>query len=65
MEEKQEMACDLNYEALYNEYRDKYNCIAEKCAGLEAKLKDEHEQKKILEAQMEVVRLIFGGADNG
>ena len=65
MEEQQKMKNSLNYEALYNEYRDKYNCMCEKFHSLEAKLKDEHEQKIMLEAQMEVVRLIFGGADNG
>lgn len=57
-EENKQMTCAPNYEAYYEEYRDKYNCI-------EAKLKEEHERNMILEAQMEVVRLIFGGNRNG
>lgn len=52
--ENKQMTCAPNYEAYYEEYRDKYNCIEEK-------LKEEHKRNMILEAQMEVVRLIFGG----
>ena len=63
MDEEKKMTCSPNYEALYNEYVDKYNCMCEKCHNLELKLEEEHEQRMILEAQMEVVRLIFGGAD--
>jgi len=51
----------LNYEAYYEEYLAKYNQLMEKYAALEMKLKDEHEKRIVLEAQMEVVRLIFGG----
>lgn len=65
MEENKKMTNAPNYEALYYEYVDKYNCMYEKCHSLELKLKDEHEQNVILEAQMEVVRLIFRGTDNG
>lgn len=54
--------CNMpNYEAYYEEYLAKYNQLMEKCAVLEMKLKDEHEKRLMLEAQMEVVRLIFGG----
>lgn len=63
MEEQKKMTCAPNYEDLYHEYVDKYNCMFEKCHSLELKLKDEHEKNMILEAQMEVVRLIFGGSD--
>ena len=63
MDKEKEMTCSPNYEALYNEYVDKYKCMCEKCHKLELKLEEEHEQRMILEAQMEVVRLIFGGAD--
>ena len=63
MDEEKKMTCSPNYEALYHEYVDKYNCMREKCHKLELKLEEEHEQRMILEAQMEVVRLIFGGAD--
>ena len=61
MDKEKEMTCSPNYEALYHEYVDKYNCMCEKCHKLELKLEEEHEQRMILEAQMEVVRLIFGG----
>ena len=54
-----------NYEALYHKYEDKYEFMYEKYHNLELKLQEEHEQKMILAAQMEVVRLIFGGAKNG
>ena len=65
MDDQKQSTCSPNYEALYHEYVDKYNCMCEKCHNLELKLKEEHEQNMILAAQMEVVRLIFGGADNG
>ena len=61
MDEEKKITCSNNYEALYHEYVDKYNCMCEKCHKLELKLEEEHEQRMILEAQMEVVRLIFGG----
>lgn len=51
----------LNYEAYYEEYLAKYNQLMEKYAALEMKCHDEHEKRMILEAQMEVVRLVFGG----
>lgn len=59
-EENIQMSCTPNYEAYYEEYRDKYNCMYEKVCYLEKKLKEEHNRNMILEAQMEVVRLIFG-----
>ena len=58
------MTCAPNYEAYYEEYRDKYNCMCEKVHNIEEKLKEEHERNMILEAQMEVVRLVFGGNGN-
>ena len=59
------MTCVPNYETYYEEYRDKYNCMSEKVHNIEEKLKEEHERNMILEAQMEVVRLIFGGNGSG
>lgn len=56
-----EKCCAPNYEAMYNEERDKVIRFRERCAALELDLKNEREQRLILEAQMEVVRLIFGG----
>ena len=56
-----EKCCAPNYEAYYEEYLAKYNQLSEKYAALEMKLKDEHEKRIVLEAQMDVVRLIFGG----
>lgn len=55
------MTCAPDYEAYYEEYRNKYNQMCEMYAALEAKFNDVREQKNHLEAQMEVVRLIFGG----
>ena len=60
MSEK-EKCCQPNYEALYSEYFDKYNQMSEKCAAIHSDLLREIEKRKMLEAQMEVVRLIFGG----
>ena len=65
MDEEMKKTCSPDYEALYHEYADKCKFMYEKCHNLELKLQEEHEQKMILAAQMEVVRLIFGGAENG
>lgn len=65
MKDNQDMTCSLDYEACYNEYREKYNCLAEKNAVLSEMLREEKERRIKLEAQMEVVRLIFGGSCNG
>ena len=51
----------MDYEAAYEEYLSKYHQLLEKCAALEAECKFLCEQRRVLEAQMEVVRLIFGG----
>jgi hypothetical protein len=64
-EENKKIPCAPDYEAYYEEYRAKYNCMCEKVHSIEEKLKEEHERNIILEAQMEVVRLIFGGSGNG
>lgn len=64
-EVNKQMACAPNYEAYYEEYREKYNYMCEKVHTIEEKLKEEHERNVILEAQMEVVRLVFGGNGNG
>ena len=65
MDEEMKKTCSPDYESLYHEYADKCKFMYEKCHNLELKLQEEHEQKMILAAQMEVVRLIFGGAENG
>ena len=56
-----EMCCKPNYEAMYKEELDKVVRFREKCAALEQDYKQEREARIVLEAQMEVVRLIFGG----
>lgn len=61
MSDNQKMTCAPNYEAMYNEERDKVIRFRERCAALEMDYKNECEKRMILEAQMEVVRLIFGG----
>lgn len=65
MNDEKKNDCPPNYEALYHKYEDKCKFMYEKYHNLELKLQEEHEQKMILAAQMEVVRLIFGGAENG
>lgn len=55
-----ERCCEPNYEAMYDELLDKHNRLREKYAVLECDLRIERKDRKILEAQMEVVRLIFG-----
>lgn len=56
-----EKCCAPNYEAYYEEYLAKYNQLREKYAALELEYKNEREKRMVLEAQMDVVRLIFGG----
>ena len=51
----------LDYEAYYNKYLRKYNQMCEKADAIHAEYMHEREKRKMLEAQMEVVRLIFGG----
>ena len=65
MSDNQKMACTLNYEAYYEEYFAKYNQLSEKYAALEREFEYECQKRRVLEAQMEVVRLIFGGNTNG
>lgn len=61
MSENETKCCSLNYEAAYEEYLAKYHQLMEKYAALELEYKNEREKRMVLEAQMEVVRLIFGG----
>ena len=63
MSDNQEKTCASNYEAYYEEYLAKYNQLREKYAALELECHNEREKRMVLEAQMEVVRLIFGGDD--
>ena len=56
-----EKCCTPDYEAMYREEFDKAVRFRERCAALERDYKQELEARIILEAQMEVVRLIFGG----
>lgn len=61
MNKNEAKCCSLDYEAAYEEYLSKYHQLLEKYAALESNLKNETERRKILEAQIDVVRLIFGG----
>ena len=61
MSEQEKCCCSIDYEAAYEEYLSKYHQLLEKYAALEAECKFLCEQRRVLEAQMEVVRLIFGG----
>lgn len=50
-----------NYEKMYENERDDAIRLREMNSALEYDLKREREARMVLEAQMEVVRLIFGG----
>ena len=50
-----------NYEEMYEKERDAASRLREINSALEYDLKREREARMVLEAQMEVVRLIFGG----
>lgn len=50
-----------NYEKMYENERDDAIRLRELNSALEYDLKREREARMVLEAQMEVVRLIFGG----
>lgn len=50
-----------NYEKMYENERDDAIRLREINSALEYDLKREREARMVLEAQMEVVRLIFGG----
>lgn len=57
-----EKACMApNYEKMYENERDDAIRLRELNSALEYDLKREREARMVLEAQMEVVRLIFGG----
>ena len=60
MDEK-EVYMAPNYEKMYKNERDDAIRLREICSALEYDLKREREARMVLEAQMEVVRLIFGG----
>ena len=61
MSDNQKATSALNYEAMYNQLQDKYNCLMEKHAYIESELRDARAMNRIYEAQIEIVRLIFGG----
>lgn len=61
MSDNQKATNVLNYEAMYNRLRDEYNCLVEKHAYTETELRDVKAINRIYEAQIEIVRLIFGG----
>lgn len=50
-----------NYEKMYETERDDAIRLREICSAMEHELKREREARIVFEAQMEVVRLIFGG----
>ena len=50
-----------NYEKMYENERDVAIRLRERNSALEYDLEREREARMVLEAQMEVVRLIFGG----
>lgn len=58
---EEEKCCQPNYEAYYEEYRAKYNQMSEKYAAIHEEYLYELEKRRVLEAHMGVVQLIFGG----
>ena len=60
-----ERTAGLNYEAEYNKLREENECLKAKNEWLHQGRAEQERQLDILRAQMEVVRLIFGGGNGG
>lgn len=58
--EKNERTCGLNYEAEYNRLLDEHKALCEKHAYLKEKFHALDDAYGRLNAQMEIVHLIFG-----
>lgn len=60
-----ERTASLNYEAEYKKLREENECLRVENACLFQENAEQTRQLDILRAQMEVVRLIFGGGNDG
>lgn len=60
-----ERTAGLNYEAEYNRLLDENKALRERMLNAEANLREARLEAKILQSQVEIVRLIFGGRANG
>ena len=60
-----ERTASLNYEAEYNRLLDENKALRERMLSAEANLRDARLEAKILQSQIEIVHLIFGGQANG
>lgn len=59
-----ERTSGLNYEAEYNRLLDENKALRERMLSAEANLSEARVEAKILQSQIEIVRLIFGGKNN-
>lgn len=60
-----ERTASLNYEAEYNKLREEVEHLKAKNEWMHQARAEQEKQLDILRAQMEVVRLIFGGGNDG
>lgn len=60
-----ERTVGLNYEAEYNRLLDENKALRERMLSAEANLREARLEAKILQSQLEIVQLIFGGRANG
>ncbi len=60
-----ERTASLNYEAEYNRLLDENKALRERMLSAETNLREARLEVKILQSQLEIVRLIFGGKNNG
>lgn len=61
MSDDKEMTCAPNYAAMYDDLFEEHKKLCAEYADIRKEIQSEREKRLILEAQMEVVRLIFGG----
>ena len=62
---KNELTVGLNYEAEYHRLLDENKALRERMLSAEANLYEARLEAKILQSQLEIVQLIFGGRANG
>ena len=60
-----ERCVSLNYEAEYHRLLDENKALRERMLSAETNLREARLEAKILQSQIEIVRLIFGGKNNG
>lgn len=63
--EEKKSGISLNYEAEYHRLLDENKALRERMLSAEANLREARLEAKILQSQIEIVHLIFGGRANG